>query len=170
MLHLDTTQPAAAVKIPQSNVMELRRYIASDIPFIVSTLKEYLQGTAYASVPFSEKRLTTVLQSNVNNDLFFTMMAVDDHSNIVGGITAYLVKYVFSEESYADEMCFFILPGHRSLKLARHMITEYVEWAKRRKVWEVRMSTTSGIQPEEYGKFLEVMGFKNIGQFYSKEL
>jgi GNAT superfamily N-acetyltransferase len=170
MLHLDTTQPAAAAKKPQSKIMELRRYIRSDIPFLVDTLQEYLQGTAYAKVPFSAKRLTTLLESNVRNDLFFTMLAVDEESNIVGGITAYLMKYIFSEESYADEMCFFILPGHRSLKLARQMIESYVEWAKRRKVWEVRMSTTSGVQPEEYGKFLEVMGFKNIGQFYGKEL
>ena len=172
MLPLENTQPVNTVNEQAGGrpMPELRRYRESDIPEILTRLEEYLSSTHYRRIPFSKKRLTQLLKANTRNDLFFGHIAVDEDGKIVGGLTAYLVQYIFADEVFADEMCFFILPEYRSLKLAREFIKSYVEWAKRRNAKEIRMTTTSGLQSEEYAKFLEAMGFAKLGTYHGKEI
>ena len=150
--------------------MHIRRYRRGDVPLMVRTLKTALKDYHYGTMYYDERKVSALLVGNEFNIAFFCNVLTNDKDEPVGALSASAVPYMTSNDLYAQDHIFFILPEYRSLKSATALVASYKAWAVERKVRDARLSQSTGFKMEKYAKFIQRMGFSQIGTVNRMEI
>lgn len=148
----------------------IRRYTEEDIPAMLDIIARFLsESPNYYNVAYARGKMNDMLLNNVNRKSFFCDLAFDGN-DLLGGLCADTYEYSFSHEAFGADLLFYITESKRSLRLATGLVDNYVQWGKDRKLREVRLASTTGIEPARFGKLCEHLGFKPLGSIYSMEM
>jgi len=146
----------------------IRRYEQQDIQVLLDLIEQHLSTSSMKDIRFSRTKMSDLLHGNLRNLTFFVNVAVKD-GQVVGGFCASLSAYIFSHEVMAVDNIFYIHPDHRDTQLATELVESYIEWAKNRKVRQIRLMNVTGLRPETFEKFAQKFGFRYVGSVHLME-
>lgn len=153
-----------------SNRLVLRRYRVEDIPNMVDQTEMFCKTHPfYKRVPFKREKLTWLLNNNLTN-MLFCCFVVFDVDEIIGGMAAMLTGYGMSDKLFSEDIFFFIKPEYRNGRALDMLLEAYIEWAKDRKVFDVRASYTGGKNDEAMDRIMKKHGLERFGTLYSRIL
>lgn len=148
-----------------------RRYERRDIPLMIRYLREGLKTFHYNSILFDEDKVKFLLEGNLTNRGFFCQVVVDDETgDICGALCASTSQFMFSREVYAQDHVTYIRPGKGGLNIVTRLVADYVQWAKDRRVRQIRWSQSSGFKIEKFKHLAERLGFEQIGTVFNMEV
>ena len=145
----------------------VRRYTEDDIQEMVKSTAEFCAvHPFYKTIPFSSEKLTSVLQKNITNTLFFCDVATLN-DRIIAGLAAMLTGYAMSETYFSEDIIGYVIPSARGGIAIYRLIDEYVKWSIERRVHDMRISYT-GDKEDEFKKLMARHGFVLFGSLYTR--
>lgn len=147
--------------------VEFRILTAEMIPAVVEMVaKAVPELPAYKNMRVSRERIEFVLRNNLNNALFFCLIACDSHGVPHGGIAGMVTMTSFSMDMVANDIFFYVEEEYRSLHAANHLFAAYTKWAQARKCVLIMASHRSGERGDAIGRILQRHGYVPVGTNY----
>lgn len=145
---------------------KVRAATAADIPAMVA-LGELMHAEGrYRSVPFDPGRVAGAMALALREGV---VMLAESGGELVGGVALLIVPYWFSSERMATDLALFVAPGARGGAAAVKLVSTATDAAIRAGAREVVFSSSVGIDPERFGRFMTHLGFAQQGGVYSME-
>lgn len=146
--------------------MIIRRYTEEDIEGMLEHIESALSVTQFRDIEFSRPKMRRLLENNVSNSQFFAALALSDDGEIIGGICALVLQFIFSYEAIAVDQFFYVTPSNRKLRVATALVAAYVEWAKERRVRRIQLSNSMGVEVERFAQLAVKLGFEQMGTIH----
>lgn len=159
-------KPSTSISI---NETFIRRYTDEDIPLLVEAVaREVPQLPHYEGISVDPERIKFLLHNSCKDEsAFMVALLCDSHTKqVVGGVGAYCVTMLLSNEKATNDIFLFIVPQWRSLTNAMKLIKAYKEWAHRRKAKIIGATHTGGYRSSAMDALLKQAGFKPVGTLY----
>lgn len=156
----------------------IRRYTKADIPQMVCLVKQFLleervfgYQNHFYGIEFNSERIINVLLNGLNTpDEFFTNIVINNDGVIVGGLTAIIVPFIFSDERVAKDYLLYFIPEFSNTKALFALINSYVKWAQSNNVREVQLASSTGFKEEKFNKLMEKLNFRQFEVGYARRL
>lgn len=149
--------------------MTIRRYTKSDIPDLVTHLRDGLSLYHYRAIKFDAGKVEDTLVGNLSNPGFFMDVYIADDGEIGGGLCGFTAEYAFSREAYAEHMITYMREGYRNLSAITGLVSSYIHWAKSRGVRQIRWGQSTGFKMDKFAALAKRRGFTQIGTTWSME-
>ncbi len=142
-----------------------------EMPCVRPTLMQYHAESRYSHIVFSEKKFEKNFIKAINNPANTLIVYVQHKGKTVGLLHAGIGDYYLGEGGImvtvygiytSADVRSSLLGGKVTLKLIRAV----TDWAKANQANELHIHSTSGIEPQSTGKFLNRLGFKTYGGNY----
>lgn len=148
----------------------VRPATASDMDSLARLGAQMHQETSYRNIPYNERNVAEYISFVIANPNSHCLLVAEENGNVIGFIGGYLDRYIFSDECMAFDTVFYVDQSRRGTWAAKLLIDEFVNWARKRNVWEICLGTSSGINTERVGRFYERLGFTCVGSIYKLSL
>jgi hypothetical protein len=159
-LHLNTVAPLG---------LKLQRYQLSDIPEMVDATEEFCRGHPfYSGVPFSRRKLATLLEDNIDNKKMFCEL-VWKGGDRIAGMAGMVSGYAMSEERFTQDIFHFVKEEYRGSVAFPMLIGAYIQWSQSMGAWNAVLSYT-GEKVAPLTRILKKWGFEHFGETYTKSL
>lgn len=149
--------------------MMIRLASAEDIPQLLDIGEKAIKESGHPA-RFDRKKTRQMIfnlilaQRKGNNHRVWVLF----NSGVVCGVfIGQIDTLYFSQDKYATDLIFYVLPEHRGhgVKLVR----KFVEWASsHKKVVDITLQQSSGIDMERTSKLYARIGFKLVGGCFVK--
>lgn len=151
------------------NNTTVRKYAIEDIDALLSiAMEEIPKLEHYKGIKVDRERVGFLLRNNVKDESAFMLSVLVGDGQVVGGISAYCVTQLLSQDKTTSDIFMFIIPEWRTLQNAVKLIASYVDWGKRRKATIIRATQTSGYRTDEFDVLLKkYCKFVPIGKVYN---
>jgi hypothetical protein len=165
--HLEETSDSLTQQIT------IRDFTDADINAFIG-LGKYLQENGnYADCGFDIRKVVTLFaQIRTNPESYFGVIAEAEDGTVVGAFMAVMQDYYFSNERFAMDLGFGLLPDYRqsAQQVMAEMIDKYEAWAKERGAHEVMISTSAGMHGNKLLPFLNSIEFNTVGFIAKKRI
>ena len=124
---------------------------------------------SFKKVKYSEDKVYRTIKSSINSDrmIFFVAEDKDGYAGMMGG---FIAEYPISYEKYASDFLMFIKKEKRGGDTALKLLYLFENWARSKKVKEIRLGSSHGVDTEKVKKFYEWQKYETIGHLFRKEL
>lgn len=150
--------------------LDIRRYTEADIEDMIIVMRDFHASTAYGNLEFSNDRARFILRQNVRNDTMLVLVAAQGHNNIVGGVWAFVNKFMFSEQTFAECFGIYVRPDYRSADLTMKLFNEMVDWAKRRGARQISCASSTETETERFEAVMRFFKMRKIGSIWRKDI
>lgn len=106
-----------------------------------------------------EKQKILQLFKNPNAVAFLAL----ENNQIVGFISGIVHEYFFSNRKRVSDLGFFVLPEYRGSRVALKLVKLLEAWAIEKKVNELHLGQTTGLDIDKTKRFYERLGFNTVG-------
>lgn len=137
----------------------------SDVEFLLELGKLMFDESAYSSLTWDRYRAKAEYLWTVANGAAFIY---EKDGDPIGMILGHVAKPWFSSDLVGYEECFFVLPEHRSGRVAARLVQSWSDWCINHGAKMLRPSTSCGTFTSE--RLYEAMGFRSIGGNFVKDL
>jgi len=131
--------------------------------------REVHNESRFAFIPFELEKAVRSGASCLQPANRFIRVAVEG-SQVVGVVMAKLESFLFSRVEYVEEMLFIVSPGKRGSGAANAMLKALHTWAAEKGANAVFMGVSSGIEQTRVGRYLELNGYRLVGDIFVKEV
>lgn len=146
--------------------MRIREAKQDDINDILPMAIEMHAESRYKALKFDVEKTAEFLTWCMLNEDCLLIVAETNTGEIVGGFAGAAMEQWFSNDRYATDFALFVSHQHRGSTAAYKMISHYVGWASLKNAKLIQLGVSTGVHPEETGKFFEAIGFKRYGGLY----
>ena len=145
--------------------MNVRRATINDLEQILVLCTIMHKESNYSHITPDYKKTYDYLSHSLTdeNSLFLVLIR---NNEIIGLFLAKVLTYFFSEDSQAMDILFFIEKKHRKKSGAYRLIVKYIKWANEKKVKEIVLSSTTGVELTKMEKFYNKLSFSKVGVMY----
>lgn len=152
--------------------MTLRRATAEDKAAVVRMGLEFFKASPYAAIlpGANEEGLARLVEFVIApSPTMLALLAVDDVDAPIGMLGMHVSPHPLNGQPYAEELVWWVEPGHRGARLAGPLLLEAGEaWAREAGAKLVKMIAPS--DRERVGQFYERVGYQEIETCYVKVL
>lgn len=135
-----------------------------DIPALVALGLQMHGEGRYRDVPFEPGRVAEALGAAMRLGI---VLVAERQGEIVGGVALIVTPYFFSSQLVASDLALFVSTGARGGPAAIKLVQTATDAAMRMGCREVVFSSSVGVNPERFGKFMTHLGFTQRGGVYS---
>jgi RimJ/RimL family protein N-acetyltransferase len=123
---------------------------------------------SYSHLEFSDRRLFETFERYMNDPDRIGIIAMkgDKPCGMIGG---YVSKYYFSDELVAGDIAWFVVPEYRGSRVGLHLLDAFENWAKAKKVSELRIGISTGVNMEAFDRLMKKRGYSMVGANYRLE-
>jgi GNAT superfamily N-acetyltransferase len=89
---------------------------------------------------------------------------------ITGMVGGQIHSMYYTNDKYASEAIFYVLPEHRGGRSAILLLKEFEKWAKKHNVKDMEFGVVTAIHPEKTDRFFKKYGFEYLGANFYKEI
>lgn len=146
-----------------------------DLPYVIHMLDMFHKESPYSLLEFNEHKVINSLLNiiNSNKEESIIIISLDENKKEpIGLIIGLVSSSLFSDDKVATELAYYILPEHRSFKVAKKLIDAYEDWAGRVGATIVQMSLLG--PPSRSNEVLESLytrrGYYHAERAYLKEI
>jgi hypothetical protein len=150
--------------------MIVRQYKKTDWPSMYRLARTmHDESPAYRDISFSPEAIEAIEQGIFLGQFVCFIAERDDE--ILGFFIGGLTPFFFSKEFFAYDVAFFVDPACRGgAGVALKLFTEFIAWSNKSGAKEIRVCTTTGVNTEQYGKFMKKLGLVPAGTFFARQL
>ena len=150
--------------------MPIRFANEPDIPAVVELGRAMHALTRFAAQPYDPDRVAQALRSLLTSGQgkYVCLLAEDGNERIVGGLIGVLEKQIFSDGITASVMHYDVLPQARMGGYGVRLLKAFEKWAANRQVVEIALGVNSGGDWQKVGRFVERMGYVQVGGNFVK--
>lgn len=145
----------------------VRRLRSEDLPSVLRISKWLHENSRYQVFTYNEEKVEHLLSLSLNPDSpVFVVVALQKGSDeIMGYFHGYVDFHYFSDMKYAGDWAVCILPTYRKYapKILRLMVQAFEKWADKNGADEVSIGASTEAYGTGYKKFLERMGYRDVG-------
>ena len=140
-----------------------------DIPKLLEMGPGMHADTILSRFTYSEEKALRSLEQLLSDKkgTHCLLLAEGQNQQIVGVFLGYVSDYFFSQYLVAGNLVFWVDPDHRGTPAAIKLISAFRRWAENRKVKELSINITSGVDLNRADRFLGKLGFSYTGGNYS---
>lgn len=149
--------------------MILRKATQADVPTVLLMIKKFHASCSYKDIPFSEAKTLTLIANAANDHPDNYCMVADKDGVVVGILAASLHAPLFSEESVAVELGWWVEPEYRNGKAGLGLIRDFEKWAASKNVRVVQLSTLGTTDPT-VEDFFKRIGYYKVETTWHKRL
>tara|TARA_R100000935_G_C2804424_1_gene151985 strand:- start:635 stop:1102 length:468 start_codon:yes stop_codon:yes gene_type:complete len=139
----------------------------SDVPAIVSIHSWLHQNSRYKVFSYNSQKVRNLLSASLqpNSDIFVSIAFAEGSDEILGYFHGFVDYHYFSNDLFAGEWAVIVVPGHRRKAPAvlKSMVTAFETWAKSKGVAEISIASSTEASGTGYKKFLQRMGYRDVG-------
>lgn len=144
-----------------------RRLREDDLPAVLKIARWLHENSRYKVFTYNEDKVRHLLSLSLspNSPVFVVVSVLQESNEIIGYFHGYVDEHYFSDMKYAGEWAVCILPKFRRYapKSLKQMVLSFEKWAKRMDAAEVSIGASTEAYGTGYKKFLERMGYRDVG-------
>lgn len=152
--------------------MKLRVATAEDKPAIVRMGLEFFKASPYAAIlpGTNEEGFARLVEFVITpSPTMLALLAVDDVDQPIGMLGMHVSPHPLNGQPYAEELVWWVEPGHRGARLAGPLLLEAAEtWAREAGAKLVKM--IAPVDRKRVGWFYERVGYREIETAFVKVL
>lgn len=145
----------------------VRRLRSEDLPSVLRISKWLHENSRYQVFTYNKEKVEHLLSLSLNPDSpVFVVVALQKGSDeIMGYFHGYVDFHYFSDMKYAGDWAVCVLPNYRKYapKILRLMVQAFEKWAGKNGAEEVSIGASTEAYGTGYKKFLERMGYRDVG-------
>lgn len=135
----------------------IRDYRLEDTEQIIGLARALVEESRYFDGPIDRVGIAKELIYGMNDDAI--ILVAESEGVIVGILAASKFKMFFLHEWYYEERVFFVRRDFRKTRLARDLLREYVDRARRSGVAKVSIGVGTGLRPKSLLRLYRRFGF-----------
>ena len=129
----------------------------------------HAEAPALNDIAFNAEKVERTLRAAL--DPAYGAVFVHETDGVIDGAFAWaLIEFWFSDAEMATDLGLFVRPGRRGGFIAHLLVERFIDWCEGKGVDWMRIGITTGVSPEQTGKFYEREGFQFIGGNYQMRL
>mgnify|MGYP001186976245 FL=1 len=139
-----------------------------DIEYLLPLAKKMHETSIYRNLDYTDERIRTYAQKFVQSeDHYFRVYIKDEKPTAF--FLGYITNYIWSYQILGCEEQLFT--DNSSPLVGLKLTKDFEKWCKEKGAVEVNFSVThSGKPNEKYNKFMERMGYKDVGSIFKKRI
>lgn len=137
----------------------------SDIATLVILGQQMHDETSYKHVTYSPERVAATCELMISNGF---IVVAEKEGQIVGVMMGDVHTPWYTTDSMGIDYCLYIYPQHRHGIAAMRMIKRFEEWCIAMGATQVRPGIGTG--DLSVAKLYEKLGYKNVGNWYLKDV
>lgn len=143
----------------------IREMAEEDIPLMIELGASMHLESEYAPFEYSRVKCQALGNEIISNDAFCGF--VSESNGVINGmfIGASWGHY-FSDAVLSSDLLLYVDKESRGGLTGLRLIKRYIQWAKDRKVDDIRLGETAGIDREAVNRLYTKLGFTNCGTIY----
>ncbi|NQV79113.1 MAG: GNAT family N-acetyltransferase [Alphaproteobacteria bacterium] len=149
--------------------MRVRAAVGSDVPALMALGRVMHNESRYSDLPFEALRVGFSLHRWIIMDDNRVAVA-EAQGRMVGAMVSAIGTWYFHGGKQASDLALFVLPEHRGSRAALLLVRDFLDWAAASGCIEATIATSTGINPETAGRFLERTGFEACGGVFKQRL
>lgn len=148
--------------------MSARQATVQDLPALVELGREMqAEAPALRHVAYDGAKVREYLKTAIEAGPVF----VHETGGVIdGAFVGLVVKRWFSAAEMATDLALFVRSGRRGGLIAFELVDMFLAWCEDNGIDDVQVGVTTGLAPEQAGRFYERLGFQFIGGNYQKRL
>lgn len=148
--------------------MEYREITNEDFPALCDLGQMMHKEGSFSHLKFSKPRLLETFKCYMSDPDRIGIIAMQGEKPC-GMIGGYVSKYYFSEELVANDIAWFVVPELRGTQVGLRLLDAFEEWAKSKKVSELRIGISTGVNMEAFDRLMKKRGYSMVGANYRLE-
>jgi GNAT superfamily N-acetyltransferase len=139
----------------------------------VELMREMHSVSRVAHVPFSADRVLQLFNLAETTELVRGFVVLDDHEQMIGICVMAFDMLAFSNRKGARDLCLYIKPAYRSVKLFRTLMQAVEQWCEGFGVDDISFELSASLTDEELlrtERAFRMIGYKRAGIVVNKEL
>lgn len=113
----------------------------------------------YRDLDFDEGAVLRLLDACQTNDDLVAFLAVDPAHGVVGFFCGAVTQHFFGRDRYACDLALYVAPEFRNGFAARRMIAAYEAWCRIKRVSEIHIGVSTGMNEERIARFYQKLGY-----------
>ena len=146
--------------------MNLRRATGNDIEAGMALGRRLHAESEFAFLPFDEAKVLGLLRHITGDPEQYCVYVVEHEHRLIGLLIGQVMEYFFCRERLCDDLLLFVERDQRGSFAALALVRAYLDWSREKGVREARIATSTGIDIDRTGAFLEGLGFRRVGGVY----
>ena len=146
--------------------MKIREATTDDIIDLMPLAVDMHEESRFRVMKFSVEKMDDFLRWCIVNDDCLLIVAETNDGEIAGAFAGFCMEQWFSTDKYACDFALFVHPGYRGSTASWKLISHYVGWAGLKEAKLIQLGISTGVNPDEIGRFYEKLGFKRFGGLY----
>jgi len=147
--------------------IEVRWLRKADLPSVLKIAKWLHENSRYKVFSYNESKVERLLSYSLLPDspVFVVVAHKEGSDEIMGYFHGYVDPHYFSDMLYAGEWAVCVLPEFRrhAPLILKKMVNTFEEWAISKGAQEVSIGASTEAYGTGYKKFLERMGYRDVG-------
>lgn len=143
----------------------IRRATIEDADTLLDMGHSMFKESAYSSLTWDRDRALAEYVWTLNKGVVFVY---EKEGKPIGMILGHVASPWFSSDLVGYEECFFVLPEHRSGRVAARLVEHWSNWCINHGAKMLRPSTSCGTFTSE--RLYEALGFRSVGGNFVKDL
>ena len=138
--------------------MKLRNPNEGDWEQVLPVARQLHAESWFRHFSFDDRYARQFFDACLYDPMFFAIVA-EQEGAIAGFFAAAATRHIFGPDLYTCDLLFYLSPEHRGGMTATRMIRTYEAWCHIKKVKEIHIGVSSGINTERTASFYRRMGF-----------
>lgn len=147
----------------------IRDMAAADIPLMIELGARMHLESEYSEFNYNPDKCAELGEQIIASDNYCGFVSEVD-GEIQGMFIGCAWEHYFSNAVLSTDFLLYVSPDHRGGMTGIRLMKAYIAWAKHRKVNDVRLGETAGIDPDTIAKLYAKLGFKKYGTIYKLEV
>lgn len=145
----------------------VRRLRKGDVSSVIQISRWLHENSRYKVFSFNEAKVSNLLSLSLapDSDVFVLVALRKGSGEIMGYFHGYVDYHYFSDMKYAGDWAVCILPQYRKYapKILKQMVLSFEKWALKNGAKEVSIGASTEAYGTGYKKFLQRMGYRDVG-------
>lgn len=147
--------------------IEVRYLRESDLPSVLKIAKWLHENSRYRVFSYNETKVKDLISLSLspNSPVFVVVAHKQGSDEIMGYFHGYVDPHYFSDMKYAGEWAVCVLPQFRRHApiILKKMVLAFEDWARQNGAQEISIGASTEAYGTGYKKFLERMGYRDVG-------
>lgn len=156
-------------------ISQILKPSVNDVPQMVKAVEDFLYGDRnegfvnhFSSFSFNRTKLVSFIVKAIGSSGYFIRVIKREDGKILGGILAYAVSPVFSDDMIVEELLLYFSPDQVGTASVFELISSLEDWAKEIDAKEIHIANSSGFKQEKFAILMKRKGYNPFSFGYSK--
>lgn len=151
--------------------MRIRPAKPEDVQTVIALGEQMLAESRFRGYALNRaKVIATAEQMIANSQQAVVLLAESSTGGAVGMLAGYVIDYFFCDALVAQDRVFFVVPEARGSSAAMKLLLAFRRWAEVRKVDELNVNMSVGVEMERFNRMMGKLGFVCCGSNFSLAL